>query len=549
VKSARAGQIVFGRYLLERELARGGMSSVWVATDRKLKREVAIKLMAPDYATSDTARRRFEREAMTVAKLQSPHIVQIYDYGIDHRTPFIVMELLVGEDLRTRLKRARRLSLQVLAPLVLQVSKGLAEAHAVGLVHRDMKPANIFLVRSHSEELAKILDFGVAKAQKVEEIDEKELTQEGSLVGTPQYMSPEQIRCLDLDFRSDLWGLGVIIYRALVGRLPFRGKTPPDLGVNICSADYVSATTAAPDLPPGVDMFMSMALARDVEDRFGSAKEMAAAFFQITPMAQPSLSMPDPRHEPMYFESGPGSQAGPPSVPSMASWPSMQTHPTAPSSQVSGIVGPPSLPSGSYSGGSYPSAPGPPSVTSITGISGPGTYPTAASAVPISVIPGSLSGSGAGTLGSAMIDEAGLAEQQAKKRRKTVLGVMGVLALLIGIGVVSVVVGGDAGAPATDGSSDAVPAAAPSASVVNLDADEDEEDDDEDEDDDEEEDEEEDGDEDEEEDGDEEAAPTATAKKQAARPRSKRRKPPPKKTQPKPPPKGGDDWDPFKSRK
>ncbi|MBW2458004.1 MAG: serine/threonine protein kinase [Deltaproteobacteria bacterium] len=205
------GTVVAGRYLLKRELARGCMGAVWVGLDQRLRRPVAVKLMKLQLAGQGEARVRFEREAMAVAQLRSPHIVQIFDYGIDHDVPFIVMEMLDGYDLHAQLRRFKRLSLEQTVQLVAQAAKGLGAAHEVNIVHRDLKPANLFVVRTGEDELLKILDFGVAKANVNVDRDEdgEEVTKVGMVLGTPQYMAPEQARGLAaIDHRADLWSLG-----------------------------------------------------------------------------------------------------------------------------------------------------------------------------------------------------------------------------------------------------------------------------------------------------------------------------------------------------
>lgn len=267
------------------------MGSVWVATDTKLRREVAVKLLAKTYAADVAARNRFEREAMSVAKLSSAHIVQIFDYGVDGDTPFITMELLAGEDLRRRLSQKKLLSIGEMHRIVAQVAAGLTEAHNAGVVHRDLKPGNIFLAKTQTGEIAKLLDFGVAKPEG--EVIEEELTAAGSVVGTPQYMSPEQIRALPtLDHRSDLFSLGVIIYRALVGRLPFEGRSVNDLSVNIATQDVPPPSTLAHWLPPEIDAFMLRALAKRPEERFSNAREMSDAFGTLVPGSMPGLDAP-----------------------------------------------------------------------------------------------------------------------------------------------------------------------------------------------------------------------------------------------------------------
>lgn len=288
------GTVIFGRYTLRRELARGGMGSVWEAQDRKLRRPVAVKLLYPVWTKSQDAMARFEREAMAVARLKSPHVVQIFDYGVESECPFIVMEMLDGEDLRARLKRTRRLSLEETSSIVVQTAKALAAAHAVGIVHRDLKPGNVFLQRGRDEELVRVLDFGVAKATMADDMDQ-ETTKEGAILGTPRYMSPEQaLQSRAVDFRTDLWSLGVIAFRALTGKVPFSGKSAADIIVRLCTERPPTATSFAPDLPAEVDAFFERALQRRPESRFRSAREMAAAFARISPTSFPSLDMPTP---------------------------------------------------------------------------------------------------------------------------------------------------------------------------------------------------------------------------------------------------------------
>jgi eukaryotic-like serine/threonine-protein kinase len=273
------GTVIAGRYELVRELARGGMGSVWLATHQQLDTSVAIKFMDPSLASNDEARARFEREAKAAAKLRSPHVVQILDYGVDGGTPFIVMELLRGEDLRARLKRKRRLSLVEAAAVVTQACKALRLAADAGIVHRDLKPGNIFLAESGDDETVKILDFGVAKATK------KQLgagTTSGMLLGSPHFMSPEQARGgRTVDHRSDLWAMGVIIYRLLTGRKPFEGKELGDVIVKICTEPPPPVLQLAPELPVELEAFFARALSKEPEERFQSAGELARAFSTI----------------------------------------------------------------------------------------------------------------------------------------------------------------------------------------------------------------------------------------------------------------------------
>ncbi|WP_437538971.1 protein kinase [Sorangium sp. So ce726] len=270
------GSVVAGRYRLERMLARGGMGSIWVARHLQLDATVAVKLMAPEYASSSTARARFEREARAAAQLKIPNVVHVHDYGIEGDTPFLVMELLEGEDLETRLSRERRLSTAATLGILTQVCKALRRAHEMGIVHRDLKPANLFLSRQDEDEIVKILDFGIAKAQGTLLAGNE--TKTGTLVGSPYFMSPEQVRrSKTLDWRSDLWSVGVIAYRCLTGHLPFPGEEIGEVFVAICTEDAPLASSIVPELGPGVDGFFSRALARDPAHRFQGASELAEA--------------------------------------------------------------------------------------------------------------------------------------------------------------------------------------------------------------------------------------------------------------------------------
>ncbi|HTN91349.1 MAG TPA: protein kinase [Sorangium sp.] len=282
--------VVGGKYRLERPLSRGGMGSVWVARHVNLGSLVAVKFMAPTYAASSTFLARFEREARIAASLQSPHVVYVQDYGIDDDTPYLVMELLQGEDLGTRLERVGRLSLADAALLLMQAGKAIRRAHDAGLVHRDLKPANLFLVRVEEEqdEIVKVLDFGIVKETGAHLKDE--VTRTGELLGSPHYMSPEQVRGeKDIDQRSDLWSLGVILFCAVTGELPFQGDQLGAVIANILVAPLPSASQLAPELPPGTDAFFARALARDRAQRFQSIGEMLGELRRLAGMASPSI--------------------------------------------------------------------------------------------------------------------------------------------------------------------------------------------------------------------------------------------------------------------
>jgi serine/threonine-protein kinase len=266
-----SGLVVADRFRLDRQLGKGGMGSVWLARHVALAIPCAVKFIHEEAARSADLRARFEREARAAAQLRSPHVVQILDHGVWQGLPYIAMEYLEGEDLGQRLARERTLAPTDILRIASQVARALTKAHAAGLVHRDLKPGNIFLAKDDEGEIAKVLDFGVAKLKEVE-LDSS--TQTGAILGTPFYMSPEQARgSRELDHRSDLWALGVVVYLCLIGRLPFKGKALGDLLMNIIM-EPLPVPSAVAAVPPGFDAWWARAAARSPEERFQTAKEM-----------------------------------------------------------------------------------------------------------------------------------------------------------------------------------------------------------------------------------------------------------------------------------
>ncbi len=276
------GEVVATRYRLDSLVARGGMGAIWAGWDTVLDRSVAIKFMDSSIAASDTLRARFHREAKAAAKLHTPHVVQVYDHGVHGSLPFIVMELLEGEDLHDRLRRVKRLSPLAMVKIVSQIAKALRKAHKKAIVHRDLKPRNVFLASDEDddEEVVKILDFGIAK--NIGRDQEGDTTKTGQVLGSPNYMSPEQARGYrDIDHRTDLWSLAVILFRALTGRTLFRGESTSDVIVKICTDPLPKPSDMVSDLPAGLDEFFQRALAREPDDRYQSAMELAQAYIDV----------------------------------------------------------------------------------------------------------------------------------------------------------------------------------------------------------------------------------------------------------------------------
>jgi serine/threonine protein kinase len=286
-------QILSGKYRLERELGRGGMGSVWLAHHLTLNSAVAIKLIDPAVAQNPEAVARFLREARAAASLRSPHVVQILDHGVDEGVPFIVMELLEGESLGSRLARVGSLSPADTARIFTQVARAVSKAHEAGIVHRDLKPDNIFLVKNDEEELAKVLDFGIAKAQDHGLGSVSSATRTGAVLGTPYYMSPEQAEgAKTLDQRSDIWSLGVIAWECLLGVRPFDSETLGGLLLAVCARE-LPVPSRVGSVPLGFDAWFARACARDLAQRFASAKDAAQELSRLcnaVPAAYPPPS-------------------------------------------------------------------------------------------------------------------------------------------------------------------------------------------------------------------------------------------------------------------
>ncbi len=267
--------VIAGRFRLNKLLGRGGMGSVWHATHLGLDIPCAVKFIEGEQAQSPEAQARFEREAKAAAQLRSPHVVQILDHGISDGTPYIAMELLDGEDLGKRMRQTKRMDPRELVPIVTQVCRALSRAHALGVVHRDLKPDNIFLVRDDDREIAKVVDFGIAKhSNKLEGGS----TKTGAMLGTPFFMSPEQAQGTKaVDHRADLWSLAVIVYQAVVGKLPFESEALGDLLVKIIVSPIPVPSHHATDIPNAFDKWWAKAAAREPSQRFQNAKEFAEA--------------------------------------------------------------------------------------------------------------------------------------------------------------------------------------------------------------------------------------------------------------------------------
>ncbi len=291
------GTVLEGKFRITKEIGRGGMAAVYEAENIDIGKRVAVKILAAELITSRVVRERFIREARATAKIRSPYICDVYDFGMFEERPFLVMELLEGESLYDMMTRVRRIAPETTLKVCTHVARGLEKAHAGGVVHRDLKPENIFLTHGENDRLvAKILDFGLAKFYEPTGDDEKNvrLTREGALFGTPAYMSPEQAKGQGhVDHRADLWALGCIAYECLTGQTVWNVEQ----GVAMILAQIAGAPIPIPsklraDLPPSFDVWFARALHRDVNQRFQTASEFAETLAQaLDPSSQRPISM------------------------------------------------------------------------------------------------------------------------------------------------------------------------------------------------------------------------------------------------------------------
>ncbi len=299
---------VAGKYELIKLIGRGGMGSVWEGRHNELGTRVAIKFIETEYAKNEEALKRFKNEALAATRIDSKHAIKIHDIGTTQDgKPYIVMEFLNGEPLDKRIERCGRLSPQDTARIVQQVCRALQRAHDAGIVHRDLKPENIFIVHEDDDEVAKVLDFGIAKMKDPSDQSiSGSQTKTGAVLGTPYYMSPEQARGLrTIDHRTDLWSMGVIVYKCIVGKLPFDGESLGDLLVKICTAPVPIPSHALQGLPLAFDAWFARALDREPTQRYATATELADSLAYacgVSVRRGPMSSMPTPASQQAYAQ-------------------------------------------------------------------------------------------------------------------------------------------------------------------------------------------------------------------------------------------------------
>lgn len=294
----RQGQLLGGKYLLEKRLGSGGMGEVWKARNVTVGREVAIKLLRSEHSDNSSIAARFVREARTANLVRHPNVVDVLDAGHDDAgAPYLVQELLVGQDLgRYAAECGGRVPVDAALRILLPVVDAVAFAHAKGVVHRDLKPENVFLAREGDRLVPKLLDFGISHVESG-----PRMTASGVALGTPAYMAPEQIKgTRNVDTRSDVWALGVMIHEVLAGSLPFHGETSADMFVQIATAAPTPLEQAAPGVPVEIAHVVAKCLRRSPEERYGDARDLLrdlraiAGPHHVEPLVAPTDPPPPP---------------------------------------------------------------------------------------------------------------------------------------------------------------------------------------------------------------------------------------------------------------
>jgi serine/threonine-protein kinase len=294
VAGVREGQILAGKYRVESVLGVGGMGAVVAAHHVQLDERVAIKFLLPAMLHSPELVGRFAREARAAVKIKSEHVARVMDVGtLENGAPYMVMEYLDGGDLAAWIQKTGPLPIEQAVDFVLQACVGVASAHAIGIIHRDLKPANLLCTRSNDGQFViKVLDFGISKVMSLSAADAGgAMTHTAAVMGSPYYMSPEQMQSAkDVDARTDIWALGVIMYELLTGSTPFPGESYAQIAIKVATSSFVRVRSARPDAPLGIEAIIFKCLEKDKDRRYGNVAELALALADFgTRRSRPSI--------------------------------------------------------------------------------------------------------------------------------------------------------------------------------------------------------------------------------------------------------------------
>ncbi|MCC6553398.1 MAG: serine/threonine protein kinase [Polyangiaceae bacterium] len=369
----KQGDVLAGKYRVDRVLGEGGMGVVVAATHTHLGQRVALKFLLPELANRPDIIARFDREARAAVKIQSEPVARVLDTGIlESGAPYMVMEYLEGSDLAQLLRQRGQLDGQEAIEYILQACEALAEAHVAGIVHRDLKPANLFLTRrADGSPCVKVLDFGISKATLLGDGGPggAPLTQTSAMMGSPKYMSPEQLKSSrDVDARTDIWALGVVLYELLTGGTAFTAPTMPELCISILQAAPAPLRQRRPDAPPGVEAIILRCLEKDPSRRYATVAELAVALGEFAPpRARVSVErvtrILQAHGQATALGLGPGHPPpGPPGHPTGSGGPPHQLGPSYGPPHAGSQPGPPPVPqataAGAYGPGYAPPPPG-----------------------------------------------------------------------------------------------------------------------------------------------------------------------------------------------
>ncbi len=286
VAGVRQGDILAGKYRVERVLGVGGMGVVVAAHHIQLDEKVALKFLLPEALGNPEAVARFAREARAAVKIKSEHVARVSDVGtLPNGSPYMVMEYLEGGDLAAWIKQRGAMPIEQAVEFVLQACVAVADAHALGIVHRDLKPANLFCVRRSDGQLTiKVLDFGISKMNDVSGHAAGSVTRTSALMGSPLYMSPEQMRSSkDVDSLTDIWALGIILFELMTGRPAFLAESVTELAIKVASEPTPAIQSVRADVPPGLAAIVTRCLEKDRRRRFANVAELAVALLPFAP--------------------------------------------------------------------------------------------------------------------------------------------------------------------------------------------------------------------------------------------------------------------------